>query len=57
MERKSIRFTLDLLNAPHSTASWVRAMMDEITESLEDVPECEAALTVTELEVEDVIED
>lgn len=48
--RKSIRFTLDLLNAPYSTIEWVRAMLDEITESIEDVPECEAVLAVTALE-------
>lgn len=48
--RKSIRFTLDLLNAPVSTIEWVKAMLDEITESIDDVPECEAVLTVTDLE-------
>lgn len=48
--RKSIRYTLDLLNAPLNTAEWVQAMLDEITESIEDVPECEAVLTVTALE-------
>lgn len=53
MQRKSTRFVLDLLNAPLSTHEWVQAMMDEITESIEDVPECEAVLTVTALEVSD----
>lgn len=57
MQRKSTRFVLDLLNAPPSTHEWVQAMMDEITESIEDVPECTAVLVVEALEVEDDDED
>jgi hypothetical protein len=53
MQRTNKRYVLDLLNAPPSTEAWVAAMMDEITESIEDVPECEAVLTVTALEVSD----
>ena len=48
--RKSIRFTLDLINAPLNTVEWVKAMLDEITEAVEDVPDCEAVLVPSSLE-------
>jgi hypothetical protein len=50
MQRTNKRFILDLLNAPPSTLAWVAAMMDEITESIEDVPDCTAVLVISDLE-------
>jgi hypothetical protein len=56
-QRKNIRFILDLVNAPSSTIGWVQVMLDEISETVSDVPDCDLVLTVTELEACDDNED